>query len=44
MIKNVGFRRVRKIPAQEQPIQMGPKNVQFGKTQFTDQNIDTQIC
>ena len=37
------FAFIKKIPAHYQLILLGPKNVQFGKSHFKDQNIDAQM-
>ena len=39
-LRSMGFWRIKNIPAQDLPVQLGPKNVHNGKTHFRDINTD----
>ena len=41
--RSYDFKQIKKIPYQDQLIQLGPENVHFWKTHFGDPKIDTRI-
>ena len=41
--RSKGFCRIKKLPALDQPIRLGPKKLTFWKKRFKDSKIDAQI-